>query len=135
MGEDRGIPSDAGMGRYYCVVDGHSDMGPEKRYQRFTNPEQLAARLAGNRRANTNRTNSNSDRDQPGGNPGIHGSDPAPQGVILGRLYRLIFGGSRYTKNHDAEVQVAQQRVNKALEGLDEDVLILMQATMIVGLD
>lgn len=135
MGEDRGISSDSGLGRYYSVVDGRSDMGPEERYQRLTHPEQYVARPARDRRPDVDRTDLDRDRDQSGGNPGVHRSDPAPQGVILGRLYRMIFGGMRYSKNHDAEVQAAQQRVNKALEGLDQDVLLLMQATMIVGLD
>lgn len=135
MGEDRGIPSDSGVGWYYRVVDGHSDMGPEERYQRFTNPEQLVAGLTRDRRPDSYRAHADGDRNQPCSDSRVHRIDPAPQGVILGRLYRLIFGGLRYTKNHDAEVRAAQQRVNRALEGLDQDVLTLMQATMTVGLD
>lgn len=135
MGEDRGLSSDARMGRYYCVVDGHSGMGPEERYQRLTSPQQHIARPSSVGRTNVDRTNLDCDRDQPGSDSRVHRSDPAPQGVILGRLYRLIFGGTRYVKNHDAEVQAAQQRVSQALEGLDQDVLTLMHATMTLGLD
>lgn len=50
--------------------------------------------------------------------------------MILGRLYRFIFGGIFMVRDHDKEVREAQARVATALEGLDKDVLTLMQATL-----
>lgn len=50
--------------------------------------------------------------------------------MILGRLYRLIFGGVAAVRDHDAEVQRAQKRVASALDGLDRDVLTLMKAAL-----
>lgn len=135
MDENSGIPSHAGMGRYYCVVDGRSDMGPEERYQRLEDQEQRAAGSSGYGRPDLDRADLDRDRNESGGDSGLYRSDPAPEGVILGRLYRIIFGGVPYTKNHDAEVRAAYQRVSRALEGLDEDVLLLMQATLMSGLD
>lgn len=50
--------------------------------------------------------------------------------MILGRLYRLIFGGLSMGRNHDREVREAHDRVSKALDGLDRDVLILMRESL-----
>lgn len=55
--------------------------------------------------------------------------------MILGRLYRMIFGGLPSYRNHDAKVRAAHKRVSEALEGLDQDVLILMHATLVSKLD
>ncbi len=55
--------------------------------------------------------------------------------MILGRLYRLIFGGLPPSKDHDAKVRAAHRRVSAALEGLDKDVLTLMHAALTTKLD
>lgn len=52
------------------------------------------------------------------------------EGMILGRLYRLIFGGLAPGRNHDREVREAHDRVSRALDGLDRDVLVLMRESL-----
>jgi hypothetical protein len=47
----------------------------------------------------------------------------------MGRLYRLIFGSLPHT-DHDDIVRAAHRRVNAALEGLDKDVLKLMETVL-----
>lgn len=128
--QDRGIFTDPGLGGYYHIVDGRSDMGPEERYLQSTNPEYRSARSPGDGRPGADSANRDGNRDYKSRGARVYRSDPAPKGVILGRLYRLIFGGVMMVRDHDQEVRDAQNRVATALEGLDRDVLVLMKATM-----
>lgn len=124
------FPINAGVGWYYNIRNGHSDMGPEERYQKFAGEEHVAAGPTGSGRTSTDREDGVDDRDHPGGGSGVYRSAPEPEGLILGRLYRMIFGGPPAVRDHDAEVQQAAARVSQALENLDRDVLTLMSATL-----
>lgn len=130
-GDDRGnsVPADAGMGGDSRLTFRDSDMGPATGHsvsagsQRGTSEpssaghEGNAAKVYGG------------DRDYPLRSPKFHRSSAGPQGLILGRLYRILFGALPDT-GHDDIVRAAHRRVNAALEGLDRDVLTLMKVAL-----
>lgn len=128
--ESRGVSSYPGMGWYYRITGGCSDMGPEERYQRSTDPEYGVAGPEGERRTGTDGADIDRDRDDAGSSASLDRDNQGTEGMILGRFYRLIFGGLAQGRNHEHEVREAHARVSRALDGLDHDVLVLMRESL-----
>lgn len=133
-GSDRGrsgeIPRDAGLvwGPSRGPWGGY--LGSEARYQGLADQEQRIARPKGGRCETNNGSERDQHRDHTICNSVIHGSSQGSEGLILGRLYRFLFGGIQGDTTKDVEVQEAYARLNRELDGLDQDVLTLMSETL-----
>lgn len=124
------VPRDAGLVWSPSRGPWGGYLGSEARHQGLADQEQRVARPKSGRCETDNGSERDQHRDDPVRNSVVHGSSQGSEGLILGRLYRFLFGGIKGDAAKDDEVRAAYARVNKALEGLDQDVLTLMAETL-----
>jgi hypothetical protein len=124
------LPNDSRMGRHLNPDDGGGDMGSTQGRKGPETAQQRLAGFEGRGCEGINGEDANDYRDHPKRYARVHGRSQGSEGLILGKLYRLIFGGIKGDVSKDLVVIAAYARVSRALEGLDQDVLTLMQATL-----